>query len=216
MPDTIRLLFSKTGRARFISHLDLMAVFQRAFYRAGLPLRYSQGFSPRVYLSIPLPLSVGYAGLREPLDVGAEAPVPGLDALPERLNALLPEGISVLSAEMNGRSPGDIVWARYEVRFHTGAEPEAFLSLFAAPLVVEKRTKKKGAVPTDLLPMVRAFSCARSEPEDGTLCAKLELAAQNPTLNPGYITAEFERRMGLMVPAEVTRLGFLDAAGAEL
>ena len=53
-----RLLFEKKGNAIWISHLDLMRVFQRSFKRAGLPLTHTQGFNPRPSVSIALPLSV--------------------------------------------------------------------------------------------------------------------------------------------------------------
>ena len=54
-----RILFEKKGNAVWISHLDLMRLFQRAFKRAGLPLTHTQGFNPRPSVSIALPLSVG-------------------------------------------------------------------------------------------------------------------------------------------------------------
>ena len=54
-----RVLFEKVGNAVWISHLDLMRLFQRAFKRAGLPLKHSQGFNPRPYVAVALPLSVG-------------------------------------------------------------------------------------------------------------------------------------------------------------
>lgn len=211
MPDSLRITFSKTGRARFISHLDLMRVFQRAFYRAELPLRYTQGYNPHVVLSIALPLSVGQAGVCEILDLGitdTEATL-NLAALPEHLNGLLPEGVAISSAVRNGRTAQDVIWARYRISMHTDAAPETFLSMFDSPLIVEKRTKK-GSKPTDLLPMIRQYRCVR---EGERLVADMELAAQNPTLNPDYITAEFERRIGREVSAEITRIALLDAEG---
>ena len=54
-----RLLFEKTGDAVYLSHLDLMRIFQRAFRRADILIWHSQGFSPRAYVSIALPPSVG-------------------------------------------------------------------------------------------------------------------------------------------------------------
>ena len=54
-----RLLFEKKGSAVWISHLDLMRLFQRAFKRADLALKHTQGFNPRPSVSIALPLSVG-------------------------------------------------------------------------------------------------------------------------------------------------------------
>ena len=63
-----RLLFAKEGNAVWISHLDLMRVFQRAFRRAGMLLKHSQGFTPHAYVSILLPLSVGVSSQCEILD----------------------------------------------------------------------------------------------------------------------------------------------------
>ena len=54
MPDQ-RIQFVKTGRACYISHLDLMRTFQRAFLRAGIHIRHTEGFNPHAYVSIPLP-----------------------------------------------------------------------------------------------------------------------------------------------------------------
>ena len=57
--DKMRLRFEKTGRAIYISHLDMMRTMQRVFARAGLELKYSEGFNPHPQISIALPLSVG-------------------------------------------------------------------------------------------------------------------------------------------------------------
>ena len=62
-----RLLFEKIGNAVWMSHLDLMRVFQRAFKRAGLNLKCTQGFNPRPSVSIALPLSVGVESVCERL-----------------------------------------------------------------------------------------------------------------------------------------------------
>ena len=64
----LRLRFRKTGRAVYISHLDLMRTMQRAFSRAEYELEYSKGFNPHPQISISLPLSVGVASLCELMD----------------------------------------------------------------------------------------------------------------------------------------------------
>ena len=94
-----RLLFEKTGDAVWISHLDLMRVFQRAFRRAGMLLRHSQGYTPHAYVSILLPMSVGVSSQCEVLDYELD---PG-DTTPEseipaKLNACLPAGIRILES----------------------------------------------------------------------------------------------------------------------
>lgn len=68
----LRALFQKTGNAVYISHLDLMRLFQRAFKRAGLPLTHTQGFNPRPSVSIALPLSLGVESQCELLDFELE------------------------------------------------------------------------------------------------------------------------------------------------
>ncbi len=67
MPEKLRLRFEKTGRAIYISHLDLMRTMQRVFLRADCPLKYSEGFNPHALISILLPLSVGLRAGRRPL-----------------------------------------------------------------------------------------------------------------------------------------------------
>lgn len=66
--DKYRMLFSKTGRAVYISHLDLMRTVTRAFMRAECKLKYSEGFNPHPNISIALPLSVGCESVCEIMD----------------------------------------------------------------------------------------------------------------------------------------------------
>ena len=85
-----RVLFSKTGDAIWISHLDLMRVFQRSFRRAGLMLKHSQGFSPRAIVSIALPLSVGVDSRCEILDFELVGEAVSDEEIKIRLNQALP------------------------------------------------------------------------------------------------------------------------------
>ena len=55
--DKLRLRFQKTGKAVYISHLDLMRVVQRIFLRAGTPIKYSEGFNPHAHTHLPAPVS---------------------------------------------------------------------------------------------------------------------------------------------------------------
>jgi radical SAM-linked protein len=103
--DDICLVFEKRGRAKYISHLDLVRVFTRALRRSALPLWYTQGFHPHLYLCFPLPLSLGQEGLAEPLEIrllkSAAEDAPNafsLEEVPGRVNAALPPEIRVLSA----------------------------------------------------------------------------------------------------------------------
>ena len=109
--DKLRLRFRKTGRAVYISHLDLMQTMQRAFFRAGYALRYSEGFNTHPLISNALPLSVGAASECELMDFRLREDV-DLDALPARLTAALPEGIEVLEAYEFTRKAAALKWLR--------------------------------------------------------------------------------------------------------
>jgi radical SAM-linked protein len=63
-----RVRFAKTGTLRFVSHHDLMHVFERIFRRADLPIPTSQGFNPRPRMWFAMPLALGIVGLREVLE----------------------------------------------------------------------------------------------------------------------------------------------------
>ena len=103
-----RLVFEKQGNAVWISHLDLMRLFQRAFKRAGMSLKHTQGFNPRPSVSIALPLSVGVKSHCELLDFELEGELPPLAEMRQRLNGALVEGIKVLQIYEGGRKLRDL------------------------------------------------------------------------------------------------------------
>jgi radical SAM family uncharacterized protein/radical SAM-linked protein len=93
-PVRIRGEFSKTGRLRYLSHLELINVIHRAIRRAGFPLEYSMGFHPFPKISFCPPLGVGIAGLSEYFDMEI---IPPFDLVinKKKINNILPEGICV-------------------------------------------------------------------------------------------------------------------------
>ena len=93
-----RLRYGRSGSAVWISHLDMMRLFQRAFARAGIRIRHSAGFNPHALISIALPMSVGTASVCELLDFSVESGCDDLGSLPARLNACLPGGVRVFEA----------------------------------------------------------------------------------------------------------------------
>jgi radical SAM-linked protein len=100
----MRIRFSKTGQIRYLSHLELINLFTRAVQRAGIPILYSQGFHPHPRFSFATATSVGIESQAEYLDLfvgdmGAQESL-------ERLNRVLPDGMSVLeSVEVDLKAP---------------------------------------------------------------------------------------------------------------
>ena len=191
-----RLLFEKTGNAVWISHLDIMRLFQRAFKRAGLALTHTQGFNPRPSVSIALPLSVGVESGCELLDFDLEGEIPSCDVIMDRLNRVLVPGVQVLDVYENGGKIKNLalldcqVTLEYDSGVPEGAEKE-IQSLFAQEsLLVEKRGKN-GVVEQDIIPMIRKFYIRQTDAH--TLVLSTRICCQNPTLNPMQLCAAVER-----------------------
>ena len=101
----VRLRFTKLGKVRFVSHRDVARAFERAFRIEQLPLAFTQGFSPRPKVSFGLALGTGHESVAEYLDLDLADPV-DVDGLPDRISAVLPEGIDVTGAcELTERAP---------------------------------------------------------------------------------------------------------------
>lgn len=190
-----RLLFSKTGRAKYISHLDLMRTFQRAFARAKIPIKHTEGFNPHPFVSIALPLSVGYSSQCEILEFGLLEGT-SYEEVPARLTAAMPEGIVIHACYPAERKLKELATVNYIMNFEYPAgrpqEGETAMRelLSRESLVVEKKSNKskKGFTEVDLIPLIRGWNL---ECQSDTMTLDAMLSAQNPGLNPELIRAAF-------------------------
>ena len=85
----IRLTYAKLGNLRFIGHLDLQRLFERALRRTNLPLRYTQGFSPHMRINLASALPLGFIGQAEQMDFWLDQEIP-LNEISSRLRTSLP------------------------------------------------------------------------------------------------------------------------------
>lgn len=197
-----RALFEKVGSARFISHLDLMRLFQRAFKRAGLPLTHTQGFNPRPSVSIALPLSLGAESHCELLDFDLESPVP-LENIRNRLNAALIDGIRVREVYDNGAKIKYLALLQsqltleYDGGIPAGAE-SAIGQLFARETLVLEKKNRNGVTQQDIIPMIRNLEISRIS--EGELRLDVLHCCQNPSLNPMQLGAAIEKYLPELTP----------------
>ena len=198
-----RALFQKTGRAIYISHLDLKRVFQRAFKRAGLPLTHTQGFNPRPSVSIALPLSVGVESGCELLDFDLEGEKVPCDEIRERLNAALVEGVRVLEVYEEAAKIKHLAFLDCVVtlEYDNGVPGDAvsrIQNLFSQPEVLVEKRSKNGVKDENIIPMIRSLSV--SETDENTLELTARVCCQNPTLNPNQLTAAIEKFLPELAP----------------
>jgi len=175
----------------YISHLDLMRTMQRAFPRAGVAIRHTEGFNPHAYISVALPLSLGMESGCELLDFEVIDGTPLAD-LPALLTAKMPEGIAVSEAYEAERKVKDIAWLRlagvleYDTLADTSDMAERLAAFFGqGSILATKLTKKKEETQVDIAPLIREISFA----SDGVHRIRMDavVAAQNPSLNPSLM-----------------------------
>jgi len=191
-----RLLFEKTGNALWISHLDLMRLFQRAFKRAGLPLKHTQGFNPRPSVSIALPLSVGVASHCELLDFELDGDMPDFSVIRQQLNKALVEGVHVLDVYNDGRKIKELALLSCTVtmEYDNGVDPvnlDKIRGLFAQESLIVQKKGKNGSTDQDIIPMIKDLQVNQNGQSEivlqGLICC------QNPSLNPAQLAAAIER-----------------------
>ena len=198
-----RALFEKTGQAIWISHLDLMRLFQRAFKRAVLNLTHTQGYNPRPSVSIALPLSVGVASLCELLDFDLEGEKVSCEEIKARLNEALVAGVRVLEVYEEGEKIKNLALLDCDVALeYDQGVPECAVeeisSLFARNSLLVEKKGKNGISEQDIIPMIWKIEVVKMD--EHCLCLKSRICCQNPTLNPVQLSAAIAKHLPKYVP----------------
>ena len=201
-----RLLFTKTGMAKYISHLDLMRTMQRALLRTGLEIKHTQGFNPHPHMVFALPLPVGCESLCELMDFELVKDVPADEIVPG-LNRTLPEGIEVLSAYAAERKLKEIAKLEMEIvyTYDRGADESIaarLTELFRRPEIIVNKKTKKGFSDINIRELMDKVEL--SVYNDNKIKLSTVIAAQNPSLNPLLITAAVGNYEPGLVPDEVS------------
>lgn len=197
-----RALFEKTGNARYISHLDLMRLFQRAFKRAGLPLKHTQGFNPRPSVSIALPLSLGVESLCELLDFDLEVPV-DCGEIREKLNASLVEGVHVREVYEQGDKIKNLalLQSRLVLEYDRKIPDdviEQLQNLYSQPELIVEKKGKNGMTQQDIIPLLRRLELNRTSDREVEMIALH--CCQNPALNPLQLSAAIGKYLPALSP----------------
>lgn len=190
-----RALFEKTGSAIYISHLDLMRLFQRAFKRAGLHLTHTKGFNPRPSVSIALPLSLGVESRCELLDFDLDGDTVTNEEICQRLNQALVAGVRILKVYDDGRKLKNLAYLDCVITLEydrgiTEEDMHRIEMLFSRDEIIVEKRSKNGMTQQDIRPMIQAVDIQRQEKE---VMIRALVCCQNPTLNPMQISAAIEK-----------------------
>ncbi len=203
----IRLRFAKTDECAYISHLDLQRVMSRALRQSKLPVWFSAGFNPHIYMTFALPLSLSHNSVCDAVDFKSEQP-PKKEWL-SAINACLPFGIKAFSIYIATSKPSEISYARYELfadddeRFKNAASQYNDVET----AMVTKKTKRK-----EIQINLKEYVPKLLPINGGTT---IELPAGNLTISPSLLI-DFLEQYGIK-SGEITvvRTAILDKEGKE-
>ena len=194
-----RITFTKTGPLRYIGHLDLQTLWERAARRAGLPLAYSHGFHPQPKINFASALPLGFSSRAEIVDMKLHSDI-DLQQLPSRLQQALPAGIEVLDVRSVDESEPalqmQIESAEYEVTLLEAPDRLQLQQHIARLLAAAELPRVRRDKPYDLRPLIHDLRLAD---DSGRILMRLS-ARESATGRPEEVLDE------LGIPARDTRI----------
>lgn len=220
----VRIYFSKTGDAKYISHLDLMRCMMRAVARAGIPIGYTEGFNPRPYMNFAMPLSLGIEGLREILDIRVDDVISDSE-IKESLEKVMPPDICILEVKPPVQKASAVSFSKYKIEIKQDDMPKEAFNQAVSELVgrsellvskIGKQGKNKVVKYINLTEHIRDFKIWISNDETHVITLVLP---SNPTfgINPVLLTDKISEELHINpVFVHITRKALLSADGKEL
>jgi len=209
--------FEKKGAAQYISHLDLTRCMSRALKLSGLPVWYTEGFNPRIYMTYAMPLSLGVRGERECMDIRLTGDVE-FSEIVRFLNEKLPVDIRAFDAAEPVKKFEEIAFADYEVFLETkdSAELEEKLArLFDREQVTVVKHGKKGDKELDIKPYFEGLATER--PDKGILKAAFRLPCSvSGSVNPSLLLEALQKYEGEEPYAQIVRKRLLTEDFSEI
>ncbi len=209
----VRVWFTKKDECKFISHLDLNRVMLRALHKSRIPIWHTEGFNVHPYATFPLPLSLGFEGERECMDVRLIEEY-SFKEIKDKLNESLPSGIRIFDVTEPEMKAKEITFSVFKIKLTSESVNADELykdinELFAKDeVLVEKKTKKKGFKEINLKPYLNNHKIERNI---GGAILNITLPAGSVTnINPLLIQKALERYYNINVYFDVVKTDMLD------
>ena len=186
----VRIFYTKTGRMKFVSHLDMNRLMPRLIKRSGLPVWYTEGFNRHIYINYAVPLSLGFEGEYEVMDIRLTDDGYSLTEVTDRLKAVTVDGIKFIRAAEPLLATKDIAFAEYEIKFEKKL-PDGAEKFFEKEEILCRKTAKKGKIKEiNIMPLIKSFSI-----DADTLSLILPAGNEN-NLNPSLVVSAFFENTG--------------------
>ena len=204
----VRIWFKKDLECRYISHLDLNRTMLRALHKSRVPIWHTEGFNPHPFATFPLPLSLGFRGINECMDVKLEDDNYSFKEIIPKLNACLPMGIRVFDVTEVIMKAGKVAYASFTIRISEASTPSSAIcadlrKLFSKDTIEVEKKSKRGMKTVDIKQGIKSF-----EIKEMLDCAVLEIvlsAGSSDNVNPNLIITALEAETGLEYELDITR-----------
>lgn len=208
--NTIRVKFKKIGLASYFSHLDLQKIMMRAVKKSGLPVWYTQGYNPHIYMTFALPLSLGHESICESFDIKMEKDL-SEERILKSLEGTLPDGIVIIGAGEPTFEASDIKYAKYNVTLFGNIEilKKAISDYINSNQIIVTKTTKKASKEINLKSEILNFEILSEKADSITFSAFFP--AGNYSLNPSLLLEYFRSNYNIDInTARVLRVNILD------
>ena len=208
---TVRIKFQKTGLSIFFSHLDLQKVMQRALKMSGLPVWYSKGFNPHIYMTFTLPLSLGHESLCESFDFRLEEDLTEQQIL-EAMEGTLPDGIILTAAGAPDYDASQIKYALYKIKMYGDKAilNDCINDYQTNPEIIVTKVSKKKTTEINIKEQIKDFKVVE-EGKDTLTFTALFPAGTTYNLNPSLLLEYFSNKFGIDANGcDVLRVNLLD------
>lgn len=204
----VRIWFKKDFECRYISHLDLNRTMLRALHKSKIPVWHTEGFNPHPFATFPLPLSLGFRGDNECMDVKLENDNYSFKEIINQLNACLPRGIRVFNVSEPLMKAGKIAYGSFTMRISADNIPASEIcrqlrELMESSAVTVEKKSKRGMKTVDIKPGIRQYTI--TEEPDASVVDIILSAGSSDNVNPNLLITALQAQTGLEYDAEITR-----------
>ncbi|MGN0559060.1 MAG: TIGR03936 family radical SAM-associated protein [Acutalibacteraceae bacterium] len=207
----VRVWFKKDFECRYISHLDLNRCMLRAVHKSKIPVWHTEGFNPHPFITFALPLSLGFRGERETMDMRLTEDF-DFSEIAERLNSCLPKGIRVFDVTEPVSKPNKIAFALFDIKLTADSvSPKQLCSelnnLFSKEEILIDKKTKSGVKEVNIKSYLSDYALSSND-EYVHLSIKLP-AGSKENVNPTLIINASEKYLGKEIYSDITRLDVL-------
>ncbi len=204
----VRIWFKKDFECRYISHLDLNRCMLRALHKSKIPIWHTEGFNPHPFATFPLPLSLGFRGINECMDVKLEDDDYSFEEIITKMNACLPRGIQVFKVTEPLMKAGKIAFASFTIKLSESKTSTSLIAskineLFSLESIEIEKKSKKGLKTVNIKPGIKSYKI--EEKFDEVLLEVTLSAGSADNVNPTLLITALERFTEKTFEVDITR-----------